>query len=872
MADYSLWEVIENGNAPSITKVVEGVETIIAPATAKEKVQRLELKARSTLLMGIPDEHQFKFNSIKDAKSLLQAIEKRFGGNAAIKKTQRNLLKQQYENFTASSSERNKPEVDTLSLDDLYNNLKIYEPEDLQQIHPDDLEEIDLRWQMTMLSIRARRFFKSTGRKCSMNGNETNGFDKSKVECYNCHKRGHFAREYRAPKSQDTKHKEIIRRTVPVETPTSAALVSCDGFSGYDWSIFYAGHFPCSNALSLGYNDVPPPYTGNFMPPKPNLSFHGLEEFVNEHIVSEPTVKKSVVETSEAKASVDNPTVIRKNFGPLLIEDWISDSEDEAESKSKIEKKTVKPSFAKIKFVKSKEQGNPQMDLQDERVIDSGCSRHMTWNMSYLIDYKEIDGRYVAFGGNPKEAKSTGNGTIKTVNAAGMTYYRQLKVNAGRHKLTNADDDAKGVDCLPNAAIFEQLTLTGTMASTIICLAINQKFNFSKYIFESMVKNLDNVNKVLMYPRKPRRKVTEIPQPSDLIEHVADEAVNEDIYDSLERAATTATSLDAVVVPGAKKPWGILLLRLETTKTTKALEIDSLKRRVKKLERTKRSKTYRLKRLYKVGLSERMESSEDEDLGEEDASKQGRIADIDANKDIYLVNVHNDEDMLGVNDLDSDEGTTTTTPTIITGASSRPKAKGLIIHEQEQAPKPTVSSQQPSQVKDKGKGKMVEQEPVKKLSKKDQLMLDEELAFKLQAEEEEEEEEEEKRLAKEKAQQIKKKMKKFYAAKRAKEKRNKPPTRAQQRSIMTKLVLESSKKAKAEVIKGSSKRAGEELEQENAKKQKIEDDKESRELKQCLEIIPDDGDDVTIDATPLSSKSPAIVDYNIHKEGKKSYF
>ncbi|GKF75947.1 hypothetical protein Tco_0225391 [Tanacetum coccineum] len=95
MIDYSLWEVIENGNAPPITKVVEGVETIIALATAKEKAQRrLELKARSTLLMGIPSEHQLKFNSIKDAKSLMQAVEKRFGGNAAIKKTQRNLLKQ----------------------------------------------------------------------------------------------------------------------------------------------------------------------------------------------------------------------------------------------------------------------------------------------------------------------------------------------------------------------------------------------------------------------------------------------------------------------------------------------------------------------------------------------------------------------------------------------------------------------------------------------------------------------------------------------------------------------------------------------------------------------------------------------------------
>ncbi|GJS00045.1 hypothetical protein Tco_0316553 [Tanacetum coccineum] len=106
----------------------------------------------------------------------------------------------------------------------------------------------------------------------------------------------------------------------------------------------------------LGYNAVPPPYTGNFMPPKPDLSFFGLEEYMNEPIVCEPIVKKPVVKTSEAKGSTDKPKVVMKNFGPPLIEEWISDSEDEAELKPKIEKKTVKPSFAKIKFVKSKKQ------------------------------------------------------------------------------------------------------------------------------------------------------------------------------------------------------------------------------------------------------------------------------------------------------------------------------------------------------------------------------------------------------------------------------------------------------------------------------------------------------------------------------------
>ncbi|GJT44727.1 putative ribonuclease H-like domain-containing protein [Tanacetum coccineum] len=220
----------------------------------------------------------------------------------------------------------------------------------------------------------------------------------------------------------------------------------------------------------LGYNAVPPPYTGNFMPPKPDLSFTCLEEFT-----CKPVVIKPVVENSEAKTSKAKPKAVRKNNGALIIEDWVSDSEEEDVPQANIEKKTIKPSFAKIEFVKSKKQvksprkttvkqgsnfeminkacyvcgsfdhlqydcdnhqrqfnnfqrvvklvwnnakrGNPQMDLQNKRVIDSGCSRHMTGNMSYLTDYKEIDGGYVAFGGNPKGGKITGRGTKASNNA-----------------------------------------------------------------------------------------------------------------------------------------------------------------------------------------------------------------------------------------------------------------------------------------------------------------------------------------------------------------------------------------------------------------------------------------------------------------------
>nr|GEV33877.1 hypothetical protein [Tanacetum cinerariifolium] len=196
MVGYSLWEVIENGNSPPITKVVEGVESVIAPSTAKEKEQRmLELKARSTLLMGIPNEHQLKFNSIKDAKSLLSQV------NTVNSSNIDNLSDVVICAFLASQP----------SSPQLVN-------EELEQIHLDDLEEMDLKWQMAMLTMRARKFLKKIARKLTVNGNETIGFDKSNVECYNYHKRGHFTREYRALRHQDNKQKETTRKNMHVET------------------------------------------------------------------------------------------------------------------------------------------------------------------------------------------------------------------------------------------------------------------------------------------------------------------------------------------------------------------------------------------------------------------------------------------------------------------------------------------------------------------------------------------------------------------------------------------------------------------------------------------------------------------------------
>ncbi|GKB21854.1 hypothetical protein Tco_0855777, partial [Tanacetum coccineum] len=483
-------------------------------------------------------------------------------------------------------------------------------------------------------------------------------------------------------------------------------------------------------------------------------------------------------------------------------------------------------------------------------------------------------------------------------------------------------EDAEGVDCLPNATIFEQFTLMGyekisqkltfykaffsqqwkflihtilqclsaqttawnefssTIASAIICLATNQKFNFSKYIFESMLKNLENMSgKFLMYPRfvqvfldkqlegmsnhnriyvtpshtkkifgnmrkvgkgfsgrvtplfptmvvqnqeelgegsviptdpqhtptsiqpspqtkktqkprKPRRKDTQVPQPSGPTDRVSDEAVYKELDDSLVMSAgsenVSKLSNDLLLARGNTLRSGedslklqklmalcttlqSRVLALETTKTTQANEIDSLKRRVKKLERRNKSRTHELKRLYK-----------------------GRIADIDADARINLVSTHfdADTDMFGVHDLDGDEVlaepevtikdvnlsvdevtlaqalaslksakvqekgnviketsvpvsvahalTKISTATTTTATIPTPR-KGIVIQEIDTTTTPTTTIHVPKPPHDKGKGIMVEEpvvEQVKPIKRLEQIRLDEELAFKLQAEEE----------------------------------------------------------------------------------------------------------------------------------------
>ncbi|GKC58453.1 ribonuclease H-like domain-containing protein, partial [Tanacetum coccineum] len=120
--------------------------------------------------------------------------------------------------------------------------------EDLEQLHPDDLEEMDLQWEMATLTVKARRFIKRIGRKLDINGQRV-GFNKSKVECYNCHKYGHFARKCRFPRNQESKGRENNTRTIAVETPTQNALIAQDIIGGYDWSYQAEEEKPTNHAL-----------------------------------------------------------------------------------------------------------------------------------------------------------------------------------------------------------------------------------------------------------------------------------------------------------------------------------------------------------------------------------------------------------------------------------------------------------------------------------------------------------------------------------------------------------------------------------------------------------------------------------------------
>nr|GEU29629.1 ribonuclease H-like domain-containing protein [Tanacetum cinerariifolium] len=342
MMDYALWEVIENGATLPKTQVMEGVTTVMPIKTIEKKDQR------ST--SGIVNTTQAVNNANRVSTASTQV-------NDVFFTNINNLSDAVICSFFASQP--SSPQ---------------HIHEDLEQIHPDDMGERDLRWQMAMLTMRAKRFLKITGRKLTVNGKETIGFDKSNVECYKCHKRRHFAKECRAQRNQDNRGKSKL----------------------------------CTNGILI-------------------YKFLLKDKFANKHVAEN---NKSSKEETNALRKNNDALIIKEWVSDNESE---NDSQPKVEKKavrpSIVKKEFVKPrQQEKIarKIVKKVE--NNKQNTHRPR----GYQRNWNNMMSQKLgNYKKIDRGYVAFGGKPKRGKITGKCTIQTGNLdlENVYFVRELKFN-----------------------------------------------------------------------------------------------------------------------------------------------------------------------------------------------------------------------------------------------------------------------------------------------------------------------------------------------------------------------------------------------------------------------------------------------------------
>nr|GEW18212.1 RNA-directed DNA polymerase, eukaryota, reverse transcriptase zinc-binding domain protein [Tanacetum cinerariifolium] len=311
MIDYPLWEVIVNRDSPLPKRTVDGVEKTYPPTTTEEKLaKKNELKARGTLLMSLLNEHQLMFNSFKNAKSLIEAIEKMFGGNMESKNVQKTLLKQQYENFNRNSSE---------GLDQIYDRLQKLISQ--LEIHGDTISQEDMnlkrdgskvadgyvnhKIQKIPIEDRKEGAYKTglesvEARLVVYKKNEEIFKENIKILKLDFHLRDNAITELRKKLKKAKKERDEIKITLEKFENSSKTLNKMLDSQMND-----------KYKTGVGYHAVPPPYTRNFMPPKPNLILADVDKYVvSETVTSVPTVATKKAKTSESKPkSVTEPII-----------------------------------------------------------------------------------------------------------------------------------------------------------------------------------------------------------------------------------------------------------------------------------------------------------------------------------------------------------------------------------------------------------------------------------------------------------------------------------------------------------------------------------------------------------------------------------
>nr|GEV45392.1 putative ribonuclease H-like domain-containing protein [Tanacetum cinerariifolium] len=400
MTDYSLWEVILNGDSLAPTKVIEGVVQPVTPTTTEQMLARKnKLKAHGTLLMALPDKHQLKFNIHKDAKTLMKAIKK--------------SLPTKWRTHTLIW--RNKIDLEEQSLDDLFNSHKIYKAkldnDELKQIVADDLEEMDLKWQMAMLTVRASSMFNCDEMFCSETDESLPASPKYDSKTI------HTA--FNVELSPTKPDKELFHRTsapiiedwVSNSKDDSEAELTQNAPSFIQPNEQVNTPRPSNNhiknsipAVNPKTNIPQPQANGNSRNRKACFIYKSLTYLIKELLTKSKLVPLTA--SRQVTTVVPQPHVNRPRPAKIIVTKSPSPPRRNINHRP-----SPKPSNFSLKVTTVKV---PHHALKDKGVIDSGCLRYMIGNMSYLSEFEEINGGYVAFGHNPKGGKIYGKGKIKT--------------------------------------------------------------------------------------------------------------------------------------------------------------------------------------------------------------------------------------------------------------------------------------------------------------------------------------------------------------------------------------------------------------------------------------------------------------------------